>query len=87
MQSTMTKGLFHMPALLPNKKIVSIDIGGTLAKVAFYIPRGDPKLRDPVYQEKLTKDTIPSKVMRVTWDVCSRATERGHHLSAVLPFS
>jgi hypothetical protein len=27
-----------LPKRLPNKKIISIDIGGTLAKTAFYIP-------------------------------------------------
>ena len=27
-----------LPKKLPNKKIISIDIGGTLAKTAFYIP-------------------------------------------------
>jgi hypothetical protein len=27
-----------LPKKLPNRKIISIDIGGTLAKTAFYIP-------------------------------------------------
>jgi hypothetical protein len=28
----------RFPSNLPNKKILSIDIGGTLAKTAFYFP-------------------------------------------------
>jgi hypothetical protein len=28
-----------LPKKLPNKRIISIDIGGTLAKTAFYIPQ------------------------------------------------
>jgi hypothetical protein len=29
---------FKLPHKFPNKKILSIDIGGTLAKAAFYVP-------------------------------------------------
>jgi len=32
---------FVLPALMPNKKILSVDIGGSLAKTAFYIPKDD----------------------------------------------
>lgn len=41
MQS-VTKGLFNLPSKFPNKKIFAIDIGGSLAKTAFYIPKTDP---------------------------------------------
>jgi pantothenate kinase len=30
---------FKLPAHLPARKILSVDIGGTLAKVAFYVPK------------------------------------------------
>ena len=33
---------FKLPHQLPNRKILSVDIGGTLAKAAFYVPRDDP---------------------------------------------
>jgi pantothenate kinase len=46
--------MFKLPAVFPNKKILSIDIGGTLAKVAFYVPKSDPNFNDIEYQEKLT---------------------------------
>jgi len=32
---------FVLPALMPNKKILSVDIGGSLAKTAFYVPKDD----------------------------------------------
>ncbi|CDW79019.1 UNKNOWN [Stylonychia lemnae] len=58
MQS-ITKGLLQLPAKFPNKKILSIDIGGNLAKTAFYIPKSDPQFQDHKSFEILTKDTIP----------------------------
>ena len=62
MQSTLSKGIFTLPALFPRKKILSFDIGGTLAKVAFYVPKDDPKFHsDPTYQEKISKDSFPCK--------------------------
>jgi hypothetical protein len=33
---------FVLPAIMPNRKILAIDIGGTLAKTAFYLPKDDP---------------------------------------------
>jgi hypothetical protein len=33
---------FQLPKAFPAKKILAVDIGGTLAKTAFYIPKGDP---------------------------------------------
>ena len=68
-----------MPAILPKKKILSIDIGGTLAKVAFYVPKDDPSFKEPEFQEKLTKETIPSKNFKersVSKVVCSRTSKR-----------
>ena len=29
----------NVPLVMPKKKILAIDIGGTLAKTAFYIPK------------------------------------------------
>jgi hypothetical protein len=57
----LSKGLFSLPAKFPNKKIVALDIGGTLAKTAFYLPKSEPKFADGKDFEILTKDTIPSK--------------------------
>jgi hypothetical protein len=63
MQSAMAKGLFQLPSLFPKKKIISLDIGGTLAKMAFYIPKDDPAFKEPEYHQKLSKETIPSKAI------------------------
>lgn len=47
---TIVKGIFKQyPEQFPKKKILSLDIGGTLAKTAFYIPSDDPKLKDTQY--------------------------------------
>lgn len=59
MQSAVKKGLFQLPTVFPKKRILSFDIGGTLAKVAYYVPKDDPKFQDPACHEKLTKETIP----------------------------
>jgi hexokinase len=55
------KTLIQLPAAFPRKKILSLDIGGTLAKVAFYIPKDDANMQIPEYKEKITKQSIPSK--------------------------
>lgn len=60
MQPMLSKTLFQLPSVFPRKKILSIDIGGTLAKVAFYIPKDDANIKIPEYHEKLTKSSIPS---------------------------
>jgi len=58
----MIKAPLRLPQILPNKKMLAIDIGGTLAKAAFYIPKphleslsADGKL------EALTESSIPRK--------------------------
>ena len=33
---------FKLPATFPNKRILSVDIGGSLAKSVFYVPKDDP---------------------------------------------
>ncbi len=39
-----------MPGMFPKKRILSMDIGGTLAKIAYYVPKNDPKFTsDPEY--------------------------------------
>lgn len=53
---------FRLPAIMPSRKILSVDIGGTLAKTAFYVPRDDPIRLDPGRFEALTHETIPSKL-------------------------
>mgnify|MGYP006907108380 CR=1 FL=1 len=50
-----------LPKSFPNRRILSVDIGGTLAKTAFYIPKSDPVRADLSKFETITKDTIPSK--------------------------
>lgn len=47
---TLTKSLKDkIPIAFPKKKILAVDIGGTLAKTAFYIPRDDPSLHSSEY--------------------------------------
>lgn len=52
--NSSVKGMFKFPTQFPAKKILSIDIGGTLAKAAFYIPKGDPLFDDACSLESLT---------------------------------
>ena len=52
---------FHLPTSFPAKKILAVDIGGTLAKTAFYIPKSDPIRLDQDKFRILTKQSIPSK--------------------------
>ena len=54
---------FVLPAIMPNRKILAIDIGGTLAKTAFYLPKDDPIRKMPHIFEKLTLKAIPSKFL------------------------
>lgn len=54
---------FILPTHLPNRKILSVDIGGSLAKVAFYIPRTDPMRNNEESIRKLTALTIPCKLI------------------------
>jgi hypothetical protein len=69
MQS-LTSSIFRsLPLQFPNKRILSIDIGGTLAKTAFYIPRSDPQMEDASFHEVLTKDTIPSNYLHILFNV------------------
>jgi len=53
---------FAVPAARPARKILAVDIGGTLAKAAFYLPRNDPARENFAKFESLTGDTIPSKL-------------------------
>jgi len=49
-----------LPKKLPNRRIISIDIGGTLAKTAFYIPESHhKKLEEDGRLSVLTANTIP----------------------------
>ena len=52
---------FVLPALMPQRKILSVDIGGTLAKTAFYIPKSDPVHQDIEALEKITSNSLPRK--------------------------
>ena len=52
---------FHLPLSFPQKKILAVDIGGTLAKTAFYIPKGDPIREECDKFAVLTQNAIPSK--------------------------
>ena len=46
---------------MPSRKILSVDIGGTLAKAAFFVPRDDPVRQNLARFEQLTSDCVPSK--------------------------
>lgn len=50
-----------MPISFPQKKILAVDIGGTLAKTAFYVPKEDPIRTDYDKFAVLTQNAIPSK--------------------------
>jgi hypothetical protein len=50
----------QLPAIFPRRKILSIDIGGTLAKAAFYVPKDCLEKASFGYHERITKETIPS---------------------------
>jgi len=52
---------FSLPSVMPSRKILSVDIGGTLAKTAFFVPKDDPLRQTFSKFEALTNDTIPSK--------------------------
>jgi hypothetical protein len=52
---------FVLPACLPQRKILSVDIGGTLAKAAFYVPKSDSVYQDADRFKALTHMTIPCK--------------------------
>ena len=76
---------------------MAVDIGGTLAKTAFYLPKNDPHRLDSHKLEMLTKDTISSKFtfLEVEYsnseiDICgfcgkSRIAERRQNLPKVVP--
>ena len=58
----MLKSL-KLPKVFPNRKILSIDIGGTLAKTAFYIPSSHKKrLQEDGRYESMIADSLPSKL-------------------------
>jgi len=52
---------FVLPSIMPSRKILSVDIGGTLTKAAFYLPNDDPIRQNLGKFEALTSDCIPSK--------------------------
>ena len=52
---------FILPAVMPSKKILSVDIGGSLAKTAFYVPKSDAVRLNSERFEKITHNTMPSK--------------------------
>ena len=54
-------GKFVLPAVMPQRKILSVDIGGTLAKTVFYLPKTDPIHKDMEALERITKDSVPCK--------------------------
>ena len=61
MQSKLAQA-FKLPKRFPSKRILSVDIGGTLAKTAFYVPQGENTSeleRENIL--KITQDAIPSK--------------------------
>lgn len=48
--------------MFPARNIISVDIGGTLAKTAFYVPKHHRlNLEKAGKFDSLTKDSIPSK--------------------------
>ena len=49
------------PAEMPQKKILAVDIGGTLAKAAFYVPYDDPLRQDEARFAELTSECVAGK--------------------------
>lgn len=74
---------FVLPATLPAHKILSVDIGGTLAKVAFYVPKNDPIYQNNEKLHKLTSMSIPSKYS-VHVNYFSRACKWGLNIPEVI---
>jgi hypothetical protein len=52
---------FVLPSALPQRKILSVDIGGTLTKAAFYVPKDDPIRLNSDKYKKIIFNSIPSK--------------------------
>ena len=46
---------------IPSKKILSVDIGGTLTKTAFLIPRNNPLRQDTARFEAVIADSESCK--------------------------
>jgi hypothetical protein len=57
---------FQLPQSFPAKRILAVDIGGTLAKTAFYVPKSDPVRLDDDKFRVLTHKSIPSKRRTLT---------------------
>ena len=56
---------FVLPAVMPQRKILSVDIGGTLAKTVFYVPKTDPIHQDMEALERITNDSVPCKLLPI----------------------
>ena len=52
---------FMLPTMMPKQKILAVDVGGTLAKACFYVPREYQEQLDQSKYDMLTEKTIPSK--------------------------
>jgi hypothetical protein len=53
-----------LPTRFPNKKIMAVDIGGTLTKVAFFLPQGPDGASNKEELnrlESITSECVPSK--------------------------
>jgi len=48
-----------LPSKLPSRKILALDIGGTLAKTALYVPKDDPVRLNTSTFEAITNKSIP----------------------------
>jgi hypothetical protein len=51
-----------LPSKLPSRKILALDIGGTLAKTALYVPKDDPVRLNTSTFEAITNKSIPCKL-------------------------
>jgi hypothetical protein len=52
---------------MPQPKIISVDIGGTLAKMAFYVPKDHKILQSGQnIEDSLGPDVLPSKIIFIT---------------------
>lgn len=80
MQSSAHK-LFTIPTHMPKHKILSVDIGGTLAKMAFYVPKGHKILQSgQKIDDVLGHDVLPCKFAYFILTDPSRNAERRYDL-------
>ena len=78
----MIRNPLRLPSNLPNKKVLSIDIVGSLAKAAFYIPQGLLEMDEKL--QAIEQESVPSKykykIQIKLYEVGMSSTTKSHVL-------